>query len=104
MTDINSLSVWAGVITALAFAVNIIVQLTKELVPVPTKLWTLVVSGAVVAGSFASAVSAGIFPLTATSVVPALTGVFIVAYIAMYGFDTFRELWERFKKGDDTDE
>ncbi len=28
----------------LAFVVNIIVQLTKEIVPLPTKLWCIIVS------------------------------------------------------------
>ena len=88
-----------SIIAALAFGVNIIVQLTKEYLPLPTKLWTLIVSavlseGCLFAFSRYKAVSFDIL-----TVMAALSGSFIVAYVAMYGFDTLKELWSRFKGG-----
>lgn len=89
-------SITAGSLTVLAFAVNLTVQLTKDIIPLPTKLWTLIVSAVLcVATFFMQAQQPDI-----TTAVSALAGSFVVAYAAMYGFDTLWELWERFKKGE----
>ena len=93
-----------GVIMALAFLVNIIVQLTKGIIPCPTKLWCILVSIAVMMGTLYAAISFHMIEASGVSVIFGLFGSFIVAYIAMYGFDTFKDLWERFKKGEDINE
>ena len=100
----TDLSVVLGVIMALSFVVNIIVQLTKGAVPLPTKLWCVLVAITVDMGVLYAVASFGIFNISAGYVVFSVIGSFIVAYIAMYGFDTFSELWKRFKDGANVNE
>ena len=96
----NDLSTILGVIMAIAFLVNIIVQLTKGFIPLPTKLWCILVAVTVVLAVLFVGVSMQLVELNAASVLLSLFGSFIVAFIAMYGFDTFKELWKRFKAGE----
>ena len=101
MTEIlNNAGAVLGVLTVLAFAVNIIVQLTKEFIPLPTKLWVILVSATVMLAVLFAAASHNMLELGAVSIALSLIGSFVVAYAAMYGFDTLKELWERFKGGD----
>lgn len=93
-----------GTLGALAFLVVVIVEITKELPGIngwPTKAWTIVVSMvvcmAVVAIYFAMAGLAIEWYYFAL----AFFGAFIVAYVAMYGWDNTKELWERFKERKD---
>ena len=95
----NNMSVILGVLTVLAFVVNIIVQITKELIPMPTKAWAIIVSFIVTISSTYIASSYKILEFTVSNVILSSVGSFIVAYVSMYGFDTFKELWERFKGG-----
>ena len=99
----TDLSVLLGVIMALSFVVNIVVQLTKETVPLPTKLWCVLVSITIDLGALFGVSTFGILKINAGYVLFSIIGSFIIAYIAMYGFDTFKELWKRFKKGEDID-
>lgn len=97
---LNNATTLLGILTVLAFIVNIIVQLTKELVPMPTKLWTIIVS--IVVTVICTYIVGGCYEFiefTPATVLLSIVGAFIVAYVAMYGFDTFKELWEKFKKG-----
>lgn len=85
-----------GVLGALSALTNIIVELVKGYLPkVPTKIVTLIVSIIVCLvyaimemGFVAPALAFGIF------------GGFVVAYIAMNGFDTLRDIINRFKLED----
>lgn len=95
----TDLSVVLGVLMALAFVVNIIVQMTKGFIPLPTKLWCLLVAVTVVMGALFGVASLGVLKISAAYIIFSLIGSFIIAYIAMYGFDTFKELWQRFKDG-----
>ena len=96
----TDLSVVLGVIMALSFVVNIVVQLTKGTVPLPTKLWCVLVAVTIDLGVLFGASALGILKINAGYVLFSIIGSFIIAYIAMYGFDTFKELWQRFKKGE----
>ena len=96
----TDLSVLLGVIMALSFVVNIVVQLTKETVPIPTKLWCVLVAITIDLGVLFGASVLGILKINTGYVLLSVIGSFIIAYIAMYGFDTFKELWQRFKKGE----
>lgn len=96
----SNVSMLLGFVMVLAFAVNIIVQITKEFIPLPTKLWCIIVATAVVIGGMLALVSARQLEFNVLTVVLSILGAFIIAFIAMYGFDTFKELWERFKKGE----
>ncbi len=85
-----------GVLGALSALTNIIVELVKGYLPkVPTKIVTLIVAITVCLvyaimemGFVAPALVFGIF------------GGFVVAYIAMNGFDTLRDITNRFKLED----
>ena len=96
----NNMSSVLGVVMMLAFIVNIIVQITKEYIPLPTKLWCILVSASVVIGAMLVAVTLGYINFSVAGIILAIIGSFIVAFIAMYGFDTFKELWKRFKEGE----
>lgn len=99
--DFSALS---GTVAVLAFGVNLIVQLTKEHVELPTKLWTLIVSATLCVVCMVAGVHAGQLRADLTSGAMTLAGSFVVAYVAMYGFDTFSDLWKRFLKGENINE
>ena len=104
MEIINNASIFAGTLTFLAFVVNIIVQLTKEIVPLPTKLWCIIVAIAVdLSALFFFGAFNNIHCSTLMSIF-AFFASFAVAYVAMYGFDTLKELWQRFKEGENINE
>ncbi len=104
MEIINNASVWLGVLVAVAFAVNIIVQLTKEFIPLPTKLWCILVAITVNLSVLTFCSVSGIAKVNAAGVIFSVFAGFIVAYVAMYGFDTLKELWQRFKEGENINE
>ena len=104
MEIINNTSAIVGVLTALAFAVNIIVQLTKSFGPLPTKLWCILVAITVNLSALTFCSVSGIAKLSVSGVILAIFASFIVAYAAMYGFDTLKELWQRFKEGENINE
>ncbi len=93
-----------GMLTVLAFVVNILVQVLKGMVPIPTKVLCLIVALAVNIASLIIFESEGYIAFDLTNIVVAVMGSPVIAFISMYGFDTFKELWERFKNGEDIDE
>ena len=98
------LSMILSILTALSFTVNIIVQMTKSFVPLPTKLWCIIVASTINLAVLFGVSSFNIFKVNLGSMLICIFGSFIVAYIAMYGFDTFRSLWKRFKDGENINE
>lgn len=104
MNFTTDLSTLLAVLLTLAFAVNIIVQMTKGFIPLPTRLWCVIVAIAVDMGVLFGVASFGVLKISAACIVFSLIGSFMVAYIAMYGFDTFKELWQRFKDGGNINE
>lgn len=100
----NDIGVWLGVVMVIAFAVNIIVQLTKSFIKLPTKLWCILVSAGVMCAVMLSGVSLGVIDFSIWLVMLGLIGSFVIAYIAMYGFDTFKDLWQRFREGENINE
>ena len=87
---------------AVSCMVNIIVQMTKAYVPLPTKLWCILVALCVDIGVLTGGVSLGLFELKAANILICIFASFVVAFVAMYGFDTFKDLWQRFKDGENT--
>lgn len=88
----------------LAALVAIITEILKNILPksFPTKALTIIVSFLVVFGFTA---------LTAEFTIPVIIGSifssFVIGFISMFGFDTFKELLNRFKindEGDDTND
>ena len=92
-----------GILGALAFMVVVMVELTKELPlvkKVPTKLWTIIVSMVVCIAAVIIYFAITASPLYWYYIALAFFGAFIVAYIAMYGWESTKDLNERFKKKD----
>lgn len=100
MFDLQNTTVITGVLSALAFVITIIVELTKELPlikRIPTKLWTITIS--IIVCITAVIVYVAITAIKFQWYYIALTflAAFIVAYIAMYGWKNTKELYDRFK-------
>lgn len=92
-----------GTLGALAFMVVIMVELTKELPfvkKVPTKLWTIIVSMVVCIAAVIIYFAITAAPLYWYYIALAFFCAFIVAYIAMYGWESTKDLYERFKNKD----
>ncbi len=102
--EINNITALGGTLMMLSFIVNIIVQLTKEIISLPTKLWCIIVAMSVNLSVLCVFAKTKLVHCDMVTVVFAFASSFVVAYVAMYGFDTFRELWQRFKKGENINE
>lgn len=91
-----------SILGLLAFGVNLIVEMIKEIGPlknVPTKSVAIVVSFLVcILGSIFYINYAGIQISLGVLIPSILLGTFPVAYIAIFGYDTFKELLDRFNK------
>lgn len=92
-------AVIVGILGALAFSVELIVQVTKDIPPIgkiPTKLYVLVLSLVVCElVLFIYASWASIAVLWYYIVLAAFMSM-VVAYISMYGWDTLKELYGRY--------
>ncbi len=95
---IHYASVILFIMACLVFGVNIIVEVIKKLFPkVPTTLLATVLSVAVtMVAFFAWASHIGLQVLWYYIVAAFLLGLF-VAYAAMFGFDKFKEAFEKLK-------
>lgn len=91
-----------SILGLLSFIVNIIVELIKEVGPlkkVPTQAVAIVVS--LIVCCLGSVLYINYFNVTISilSLISIIVlGCFPVAYIAMFGFDTFKSLYEKFNK------
>ena len=94
MIDITVIS---GALAVVAFLVTVIVQVTKDVVPIPTKAWVILVSLITIIGLYVAGVFLNLIEYNIAYIILALFSSFIIAYIAMYGFDTLKELYNRFK-------
>ena len=90
-------TVISGALAAIAFLITIIVQVTKDVIPIPTKAWVILVSVITTISLYIAGVCLSIIELNLAYIILAILSAFISAYVAMYGFDTFRELYNRFK-------
>lgn len=94
-TVMNYASVFFFVLAALVFVTNIIVEVIKRLIPVPTDIVVFVVAIAVtVLALFLAAAILEITVMWYYAVGAVVMGIF-VAYGAMFGFDKFKEVWDR---------
>lgn len=88
-----------GAIATGAFIVSLIIQLIKDLPllkKVPTQLVVIILS--IIISEIAYGSFTAINHTTAQwyMVIAAMLAGFIIAYIAMYGFDNLKKLWDRF--------
>lgn len=88
-----------GIIGMLAFVVSLITQLLKDLPgieKVPTKLFVIIVSLIVTLAALFMYVAFAGLQLLWYYVLLAIFAALVVAFIAIYGWDTFKELKDRF--------
>ena len=97
MIDFEKISL---IFALLSFGVNIITQMTKEFISLPTKLWTMIVSSSLCLICYFAGIVQKILPFGIGGVTSTLVASFFVSYCAMYGFDTLKELFKRFKGGE----
>jgi len=85
----------------LAFVVSLVVEVTKELpgiINVPTKLWTMIVSLVISLLLYFAVASYFVWAITWYFVFAVIIASFMVSFIATYGWESFNELYNRFKK------
>lgn len=90
-----------GVLGALAFMVSLITELLKDMPgikKVPTKAFVILVSLIVTVAALLIYVAYARVMLLWYYVALAVFAAFVVAYIAMYGWDTLKEIKDRFIK------
>lgn len=87
-----------GALAVVAFVVNIIIEMTKEIGPIskmPTKLYAVIISIIVnfaMLGIKGTAISISVVCTT-------LLGAFLIAYIAIFGYDNIYAVFKKFLAG-----
>lgn len=90
-----------GIIAALAFLVNVVVEVTKNigfLKKIPTDVYATIVSIILTIASYFVIVGVTGRGVIFYEFILAFFASFIVAFIAIFGWTKLKELWERFKK------
>lgn len=98
---ITSITSLVAVIGALAFMVSIITQVFKGvgvLSKVPTDILVFVLSIGLTVISFVAYMQYIHQIIVWYMIIAAIMAGFIVAFVAMYGWEKFSELWKRFNK------
>ena len=94
----DKISVLMTVLIVLSIMTNIIVQLIKELIPVPTNYVVVAVAMVLTLAAFLAIVEFFAVQLLWYYVVGAVVCGIFVAYIAMFGFDKFKQAWVSLQK------
>lgn len=92
-----------AVIGALAFIVSVITQVFKGvgvLSKIPTDILVLVLSIGITVTAFVAYMQYIQQTIIWHMILAAILAGFLVAFVAMYGWEKFAELWSRFKKGE----
>lgn len=92
-----------AVIGALAFIVSVITQVFKGvgvLAKIPTDILVLVLSIGITVTAFVAYMQYIQQTIIWHMILAAILAGFSVAFVAMYGWEKFAELWSRFKKGE----
>ena len=92
-----------AVIGALAFIVSVITQVFKGvgvLAKIPTDILVLVLSIGITVTAFVAYMQYIQQTILWYMIIAAIMAGFIVAFVAMYGWEKFSELWKRFNKED----
>ena len=90
-----------AVIGALAFIVSVITQVFKGvgvLSKIPTDILVLVLSIGITVTAFVAYMQYIQQTIIWYMILAAILAGFLVAFVAMYGWEKFAELWNRFKK------
>lgn len=94
------ITVILGVVGFLAFIINVITQLTKEigfLSRIPTSLQVIVTSLIICLLAYFGYSAYSDLTIQWYYVVGTIVGSFIVSYISMYGFEKLKEIYDRFR-------
>ena len=92
-----------AVIGALAFIVSVITQVFKGvgvLAKIPTDILVLVLSIGITVTAFVAYMQYIQQTIIWYMILAAILAGFLVAFVAMYGWEKFAELWSRCKKGE----
>lgn len=95
-----------GVIGALAFVVSVITQVFKGvsvLKKLPTDILVLVLSVGITVVAFIAYMQYVQQTILWYMILAAILAGFLVAFVAMYGWEKTTELWKRFYKGSKTE-
>lgn len=98
---INSITSLVAVIGALAFMVSIITQVFKGvgvLSKIPTDILVFVLSIGLTVVAFVAYMQYIQQIILWYMIIAAVMAGFVVAFVAMYGWEKFSELWKRFNK------
>lgn len=98
---ISNITSLVAVVGALAFMVSIITQVFKGvgvLFKVPTDILVLVLSIGLTVIAFVAYMQYIQQIILWYMIIAAIMAGFIVAFVAMYGWEKFSELWQRFNK------
>ena len=98
---INSFTSIVAVIAALAFMVSIITQVFKGvgvLAKLPTDILVVVLSIGLTVIAFVAYMQYIQQVILWYMIIAAILAGFVVAFVAMYGWEKFSELWQRFKR------
>ncbi len=91
-----------GVMGVLAFIINAVVEMTKDLPVIkklPTKAYVLIVAIVCCIAAVIIYTAVNHITLLWYHIILAFFAAFIIGYLAMYGWDTLKELWDRFNVG-----
>jgi len=89
-----------AILSVLTFVVNVIVEVVKDLPffkKLPTKLVVLVIAIIITVCALVAYCQYKNIVIMWYFIAGAIVVAFFVAYAAMYGFDTLKELWDRYK-------
>lgn len=96
----DSITLLVVLIGILVFVVNVIVQVTKGLVPIKTDYYVLGLSIVLSVLSYLVYASYTGSPFIWYYVVASIIVGFFVCFVAQYGWEKFISLWEQSKKGE----
>lgn len=100
-TLITNMTTILAVIGALAFMVSVITQVFKGvgvLAKIPTDILVFVLSIGMTVTAFVAYMQYIQQTILWCMILAAILAGFLVAFVAMYGWEKFAELWNRFKK------
>lgn len=100
-TLITNMTTILAVIGALAFMVSVITQVFKGvgvLAKIPTDILVFVLSIGMTATAFVAYMQHIQQTILWYMILAAILAGFLVAFVAMYGWEKFAELWNRFKR------
>lgn len=101
---LSNMTLLIGIIGMLAFMVSLVTQVFKGVgafAKIPTDLFVMVLSIGITVTAFVAYMQYIQQTIIWYMILAAIMAGFVVAFVAMYGWDKISELWKRFYKGQD---